>query len=121
MGVTVRAANVLMVSAVFALSAALVFSPDGLANATPEALVAGVALGIFPTALGALALFRLLDRAGAAFVSTSNYLIPAVAVLIGTVFLGEHLEWRALAGLALILAGIALAERRGRRLRPPPQ
>ena len=121
MSVSVRAANVLMVSAGFGLVLALTLSPEGLAAATPKALAATVALGIFPTALGALALFRLLDRAGAAFVSTSNYLIPAVAVLIGTTFLGEQLEWRALAGLGLILAGIALFERRGRKLRPPPQ
>lgn len=112
MSVTVRAANVLTVSAVFGLAMALAFDPRGLAAATPEALAATVGLGIFPTALGALALFRLLDRAGAGFVSTSNYLIPAVAVLIGTVFLGEMLEWRALAGLAMILGGIALSERK---------
>jgi len=112
MSVTIRAANVLMVSAAMALAVALALSPQGLAAATPKALAATVGLGIFPTALGALALFRLLDRAGAGFVSTSNYLIPAVAVLIGMVFLGEQLEWGALAGLALILAGIALSERR---------
>ncbi|MDP2619077.1 MAG: DMT family transporter [Hyphomicrobiales bacterium] len=120
MSVTIRAASVLMVSAAFSLGMALTLSPNGLAAATPGALAATVGLGVFPTALGALALFRLLDRAGAGFVSTSNYLIPAVAVLIGTVFLGEQLEWRALAGLALILAGIALSERR-RALRRPPQ
>ena len=119
MSVTVRAANVLMLSAGLALGLALALSPQGLAVATPNTLAATLGLGIFPTALGALALFRLLDRAGAGFVSTSNYLIPAVAVLIGTVFLGEQLEWRALAGLALILAGIALAERKA-ALRPPP-
>jgi drug/metabolite transporter (DMT)-like permease len=120
MSVTVRAANVLMVSAGFALGLALALSPQGPAAATPKAFAATLALGIFPTALGAMALFRLLDRAGASFVSTSNYLIPAVAVLIGTVFLGELLEWRALAGLALILAGIALSQRRN-KIRPPPR
>lgn len=122
MSVTVRAANVLLVSAAFGLVMALTLSPNGLAAATPAALAASVGLGVFPTALGALALFRLLDRAGAGFVATSNYLIPAVAVLIGTLFMGEQLEWRAWSGLALILAGIGLSERRrATGLRRPPQ
>lgn len=118
--VAVRATYMLMVSAGFSLALALSLDPNGLSEATTPALAATLGLGIFPTALGALVLFRLLDRAGAGFVSTSNYLIPAVAVLIGTVFLGEQLEWWALAGLALILSGIALSGRKG-AIKPSPQ
>lgn len=120
MGVGVRAAGSLIVSAVFGLVFALVTDPGGIAyaTATPASLAAAVWLGLFPTGVAALVLFRLLDQAGARFLAFSNYLTPAVAVFMGVTLLGERPGWSALAGLGLILAGIAVAERgRDRRLR----
>jgi drug/metabolite transporter (DMT)-like permease len=64
-----------------------------------------------------MTLFSLLDRAGAGFVATSNYLIPAWALLTGVIFLGEKLTWHTAAGFALILAGIAISEHFGARAR----
>lgn len=117
MGVMLRAASVLLVSALSSIVIALVVSPQGLAGASLPGLLAAAALGLFPTALGALALFRLLDRAGAGFVAMSNYLIPVWALLTGMLFLGEKLTWNMAAGFALILAGIAVSEHLGARAR----
>lgn len=81
---------------------------------SPGGLAAVAVLGVFPTALAALIYFRLIQRVGVSFVVTSNYLVPVVGVLAGALVLGERLGWRALAALALVLAGIALGQWRRR-------
>ena len=79
--------------------------------ATCAASLLGVAgLGIFSTGLAALVFFRLVDRAGATFVSLTNYLVPVFAAVAGFLVFGEELKLRVLMGLALILAGIAVSE-----------
>ncbi|MSW41017.1 MAG: EamA family transporter, partial [Actinobacteria bacterium] len=48
--------------------------------------------------------------ADATTASTALYLAPLVAVLIGTVFLGETLSWNEPLGGVVILLGAALAQ-----------
>lgn len=69
-----------------------------------------VCTGIFASGLATVIYFRLVDRAGPTFMSLTNYLVPPVALLAGVLVLAESPSVWALAGLALILAGIALAE-----------
>lgn len=107
----VRATGTVVWAAIVCLVIALLADPGGLAGATPAAYAATVGLGVFPTSLAVIVLFMLLDRAGARFLSFSNYLVPVVAVALGAAFLGEVLPWNAFAGLAFILLGIALGER----------
>lgn len=76
------------------------------------AAVAIIALGIFPTALGAALLYPLIGRAGAGFVSTTNYLVPICALATGVVLLDESPVVTDYLGLALILGGIAWSRRR---------
>lgn len=75
-----------------------------------KAAIAVLALGLVSTALATVTFFKLIDVAGPTFLSLINYLIPLWALLGSMLFLGEKAEWRALAALALILSGIALAE-----------
>ena len=76
----------------------------------------GVAgLGIFSTGLAALVFFHLVRKAGPTFVSLSNYLVPGFAAVTGYLVFGEELKFRVLAGLAFILAGIAISEWRNMR------
>lgn len=95
-----------------ALVAALGIDPAGIASA---ATFAGawpvVSLALFPTGLAAILYYALLRSAGASFQSYCNYLIPVFAVIAGWLFHAEVLDWTALAGLALILAGIAVSRR----------
>jgi drug/metabolite transporter (DMT)-like permease len=74
-------------------------------------------LGVFSTACASVVYFKLVARAGPAFVAQLNYLIPPWAVLVGMLFLGERPQPRHLIGLALILGGILMAhlERRSAR------
>ena len=64
-------------------------------------LVMAVVGTIMPAALN----YVLVQRVGATRASVSMFLMPMIAVLFGTVFLGERLGLNALAGMALILCG----------------
>lgn len=75
-----------------------------LPAARPLAAVA--ALAVLSTALAYILYFRLLAQAGAVMLSLVTFLIPASAIGLGVVILGEPVMPRHLAGLALILLGL---------------
>lgn len=76
----------------------------GLPAARPLAAVA--ALAVLSTALAYILYFRLLAQAGAVMLSLVTFLIPASAIGLGVVVLGEPVLPRHLAGLVLILLGL---------------
>lgn len=82
-------------------------------SASVWASLAGLAL--LSTALAYVLYFRILAAAGATNLLLVTFLIPPTAILLGTVFLGEHLLPRHLAGMALI--GLSLVAIDGRLLR----
>ncbi|HSC49195.1 MAG TPA: DMT family transporter, partial [Gaiellaceae bacterium] len=91
----------------------LVLLPFGLAQLPAE--VPGwketgsvIALAVIGTALAQIILYRVLRTDGAARVSLVTYLLPATALIYGVLLLGEPLTWEELAGMALILGGVAL-------------
>jgi drug/metabolite transporter (DMT)-like permease len=92
----------------------LVLLPLGLAQAPAErpdaaAIASILALALIGTALAQLVLYRMLRLHGSAKVSLVTYLIPAFALGYGAVLLDEPVTAAVLAGLGLILAGVALA------------
>jgi drug/metabolite transporter (DMT)-like permease len=74
-----------------------------------------VALGVLSTALAYVLYFRLLASAGATNLLLVTFLIPATAILLGALVLGEHLERHHVIGMALIGAGLAAMDGRLRR------
>ncbi len=74
--------------------------------------IAVLAIGLLTTALAYLLFFRILARAGATNVMLVTLLVPPSAFLVGWIFLGEQLEFRNLAGLAFIAAGLGLIDGR---------
>ncbi|HWB21601.1 MAG TPA: DMT family transporter [Gaiellaceae bacterium] len=76
-------------------------------------------LGIVGTGIAYIILFALLRTAGPSRTILITYLIPGVAVLYGVLLLGEPVRAISLAGLALVLAGVALASRVKRSPRRP--
>jgi drug/metabolite transporter (DMT)-like permease len=68
-----------------------------------------LALGLAGTGIAYVMLFALLASAGPSRTILVTYTIPAVALAYGVVLLGEPLRWESLAGLALILGGVAFA------------
>jgi drug/metabolite transporter (DMT)-like permease len=113
-----QTAAVCAAAAVMALLVALGTNPGGLLGKPSIAFWAVVGLGLLPTALASLLMYRLMARVGPSFVAYSNYLVPMFALLLGSAALGEPLGWVTAASLALILAGIAISRMSG--LRPLP-
>jgi drug/metabolite transporter (DMT)-like permease len=108
--------------------AMILLLPAGVAQAPSEmpgatAVLSVVFLGIVGTAVAYLLYFTLLRRAGASYASLVTYLVPPAALVYGAVFLDEQVGATALAGLALILGGVALGTRTRAapavRTRPP--
>ncbi len=67
-----------------------------------------IALAVIGTAVSQIILYRALRSDGAARVSLVTYLLPVTALFYGVVLLGEPLTWQELAGMVLILGGVAL-------------
>jgi drug/metabolite transporter (DMT)-like permease len=93
--------------------ATLVTLPLGLAelpNELPSWKVIGslFALGAVGLSVAYLLYFTLIAGSGAPYAALVTYLVPALALLYGAVFLDEAVTASALCGLALILAGVAL-------------
>jgi len=103
----------LVLSASSMLGGLLVLLPFGLAqlpSAVPGWKEVGsvIALAVIGTALAQIILYRVLRSDGSARVSLVTYLLPVTALFYGVVLLGEPLTWEELAGMALILGGVAL-------------
>ena len=64
------------------------------------------------TALAFVIFYKLIAEVGAGRASLVSYLAPGVALLYGALLLDEEITVAAIAGLALILGGVALASRR---------
>ena len=93
-------------------------SAKGRSRIDPPSMDAAVAaLSILGTAMAQLVLFRMLLLHGAARTSLVTYLMPPLALVYGVVLLEEPLTAAALAGLALILPGVALGSGAVRLLR----
>lgn len=110
-----------MVTATGQLScAALLMLPIALAADRPWELAApGAAtwlavagLALLSTALAFTLYFRILATAGATNLLLVTFLIPVSALVLGLTILGERLEPRHFAGMALIAAGLAAIDGR---------
>ncbi len=78
----------------------------------PTALVAAVVLGVFATGVTFHLTYRIIADEGATNAATVGYLLPVVSVVLGVVVLGEHLNARIVAGMAVVLVGVAMTRRR---------
>jgi drug/metabolite transporter (DMT)-like permease len=94
-------------------AAALTLLPFAVLEAPtsmPEtaAILSLLALSLLGTVLAQLVLYRMLNLFGARRMSLVTYLMPGFALVYGAVLLDEPITAAALAGLALILGGVAL-------------
>jgi drug/metabolite transporter (DMT)-like permease len=70
------------------------------------------ALALFCTALGYVLYFRLIDHAGATNALLVTLLVPPIAIVLGSLFLGEQLAAQDFYGLGLIALGLAAIDGR---------
>ncbi|MDJ0813777.1 MAG: DMT family transporter [Woeseiaceae bacterium] len=104
-----RSAGMLIIASMLSMPAAFVELPDTLVPGTLAVVSLGI-LGLLATGFATILYFRLIQGPGPAFLSLVNYLVPAWAVVAGTMLLGESVSNSVMIGLALILAGIAFSE-----------
>jgi drug/metabolite transporter (DMT)-like permease len=108
------------VAAVLTLPPALVTLGENHPDLGETAAV--VSLGIVGTAVAFYLYFGLIAEAGAGKAALCGYLIPPLALAYGAVFLDEEITPASIAGLVLILIGVALAssEREGENVPGEP-
>jgi drug/metabolite transporter (DMT)-like permease len=112
-GVRLREAPALVTSLGSLAFATLASLPLGIAELpgdTPswKAIGSVVALGAVGLSVAYLLYFTLIAGSGAPYAALVTYLVPALALFYGAVFLDEPVTASALGGLAMILAGVAL-------------
>jgi drug/metabolite transporter (DMT)-like permease len=95
---------------------ALLTAPLAAATAPTEApgtraVLALVVLGVFGTAIAFVIFYRLIGEIGAGRAALVSYLVPPISLAYGALLLDEAITPAAIAGLVLILAGVALASR----------
>jgi drug/metabolite transporter (DMT)-like permease len=94
-------------------TATLLTAPLGIAQLPASVpawkpTVSALVLGVAGTAVAYLLYYSLIAGAGASRAILVTYLVPSLALLYGAVFLDEQVTLVAVAGLALVLAGVAL-------------
>jgi drug/metabolite transporter (DMT)-like permease len=118
----------LLVSTASAFWGTIVLLPFGIAQGPSElpswqALASIAMLGVFGTGIGLLLFLYMVEHYGSARASLVVYLLPVTALLYGALLLDESVRLTAIAGLVLILGGVALgsgALRPIRRRQPVP-
>ncbi|MBT3437179.1 MAG: DMT family transporter [Oceanospirillaceae bacterium] len=69
-------------------------------------------LAVFSTALAYVLYFKILASAGATNIMLVTLLVPVSAILLGSIFLHEALEWVHFVGMGLIALGLAVIDGR---------
>jgi drug/metabolite transporter (DMT)-like permease len=105
-------------AALLTLPLAVATTPDHMPGL--RAVLAVLCLGAVGTALAFVVYYRLMLELGPARTSLVSYMAPGVALFYGALFLDERITVAAIAGLVLIVAGVAIASRRrAERVAPP--
>jgi drug/metabolite transporter (DMT)-like permease len=92
---------------------------EGYVRFTPGSMAAMLYVGVFPSFVGYVFWNRAVADVGSNVAGIFVHLMPAFGSVLAWLFLDERIQSFHLAGIALILAGIALTTR-GRRVAPAP-
>jgi drug/metabolite transporter (DMT)-like permease len=76
--------------------------------ALPITWVAALWLGILGSGLAMIMMYYLIHEIGPTRATLVTYLFPIGGVILGVIFLNEHLSWQLLAGSVLIIASLAV-------------
>lgn len=89
-----------------------VHGTNGLFAASPPMWAAVAGLALLSTAFAYVLFFRIVAAAGATNASLVTLLVPPSAILLGVLFLGEHLELFEIIGMFLIGLGLVTIDGR---------
>jgi drug/metabolite transporter (DMT)-like permease len=99
----------------------LIFSRPDPAHFHADTWAALAWLGVLGSGLAYVLAFYILEHWGAARYTLVAYMLPLVGLTLGAIFLSESLDWRILAGSALVISGVVLAGMRGRKAPSAPE
>jgi drug/metabolite transporter (DMT)-like permease len=108
---TIATGQIIMAFAVALPAALLLESTPSVEALTAPVVGSLLALGAIGTGAAFVVFYSLIERVGATNTTLVTYLIPLVAVVAGTLVLGERLAPLTLAGGGLIIAGVWLAQK----------
>ncbi len=104
---------VLGISSATLIAIALIYEglPSGelISRISPKAWACLFYLGLFPTGIGYILRFRLIQAIGMSAFTLGLNLIPVFGIGMGAVLLGEHIDWTIIAALVLIMTGLFLS------------
>ena len=111
LGIPRRAAATALVGTACLMVLPACFVIGEIPEITPSgiAILSTIGLAIFPTAIGTLLIFEIVDRQGASFLSQINFLVPIAGVIWGILLLSERLPANAWLALLIILTGVVIA------------
>ena len=85
---------------------------------TADALLGMLGLGVLGSGVAYVLSYRIVAEAGSTTASSVTYVVPLVAVVVGTVFLSEPITWHEPVGAAIVLLGVAVSQG---RIHPRPR
>jgi drug/metabolite transporter (DMT)-like permease len=77
-----------------------------------DAVISLLVLGTLGTGVAYVLNYRLISDEGPTLASTTTYLLPVVAVVLGVLVVAEPVTMPMVLGTLLVLGGVALAQRR---------
>lgn len=89
------------------------FSHLEIDTSSSKSFFAVLLLGIFPTALAFVILYKLIRDVGAVFMTGVNYLVPPFALFWGFVILNESISFKLILSLCVIFLGLFVISSRG--------
>jgi drug/metabolite transporter (DMT)-like permease len=105
----------LLVGAIVIPLYALGLEGHGHLHFTPRAVASVAFLSIVASGLAFVVYYHLLSRISALTMSLVSFVTPIVALSLGALFDYTPFGWRARVGIALVLLGVLVATRKGRR------
>jgi len=103
----------LLVATIYMVPLALYFErPFSLSWPSLQAVGSLVALAVIGTALAFVVYYKIIEVAGATYLSMVTYILPVFGVMLGVLILNEQLTWNAYVGCGLILSGVMVVNGR---------
>lgn len=88
---------------------AIAFGNPTASSLSPAIVLSAIGLGLLPSGVAYILYYRLIRDVGATMASYSTYLIPVIGLVLGWLILDEQVGLQSIAGVVLILSGLALA------------
>ncbi len=109
-----------LASASVMLAMALAVTGVRAPHVTATSVAAIAVLRVIGTGFAYVLNYQIITSEGATVASTVTYLLPVVAIVLGVLVLNERITATMLAGIALVLAGIALTRRHSKAASETP-